>query len=57
MMITPNPYYGTGMAEHRNIALCKGCHNIAFMPEAAVVEEGAGERFAGRMRSLFRLRQ
>jgi hypothetical protein len=53
MTITPNPYYGTGLAQHRTIALCTGCHNIAFVPEAPVTEAGAAERLVGRMRSLF----
>jgi hypothetical protein len=56
MKLTPNPYFGTGLAAHRNIALCGGCPNIAFVPEAEPVVVSAGDRFADVVRSLLRRR-
>lgn len=50
MAPTPNPYYGSGLAEHRMIALCTGCHHIAFIPEPV---EPPVERISSRIRSLF----
>lgn len=54
MTVTANPYYGTGLAEHRTIALCKGCLNIAFIPEAEVETEArvAGQ-LVGRLLGMF----
>jgi hypothetical protein len=50
MALTPNPYFGTGLAEHRTIALCNGCHHIAFIAEPPV-EPAVG--VASKMRALF----
>ncbi len=36
MEAKPNPYFGTGLAIHRYIALCTGCLRVAFIPEPVV---------------------
>ncbi len=37
MTISPNPYFGTGLAVHRLIAECDSCGTVAFVPEAPPV--------------------
>jgi len=37
MTISPNPYFGTGLAVHRLIAECDACGTVAFVPEAPPV--------------------
>ncbi|MCW4385231.1 hypothetical protein OH146_05525 [Salinibacterium sp. SYSU T00001] len=51
MALTPNPYFGTGLAQHRTLALCNGCHHIAFVAEAEQPQPEPG--VAKRMLSLF----
>jgi hypothetical protein len=38
MEAKPNPYFGTGLAIHRYVALCTGCHRVAFIPEPVAPE-------------------
>ena len=52
MEARPNPYFGTGLAIHRYVALCTGCHHVAFIPEP-VVEENRPGRLTAALRSLF----
>ena len=52
MEARPNPYFGTGLAIHRYVALCTGCHHGAFIPEPAVEESRPG-RLTAALRSLF----
>jgi len=52
MKLTPNPYFGTGLAEHRTIALCTGCHHIAFIPEPEKAVVGLADRVADMVRAL-----
>lgn len=37
MTVTPNPYFGTGLAVHRLIAMCDGCGAVSFVPEPEAV--------------------
>lgn len=48
----PNPYFGTGLAIHRYVALCTGCYHVAFVPEPEE-EPSRTERFVGAVRSFF----
>lgn len=57
MDVTDNPYYGTGLAQHRKIALCTGCHNIAFIPERERPDMAVTERISGRFRSMLSRRK
>lgn len=53
MTIGRNPYFGTGLAIHRFIATCNGCHGIAFVPEPTpVAETGLIARVIGLFRSV-----
>lgn len=52
MKLTPNPYFGTGLAEHRTIALCTGCQHIAFIPEPEKPILGLADRVADMVRAL-----
>jgi hypothetical protein len=42
----PNRYFGSGLATHRFIALCRRCDHVAFVPEPGELEnaELVGQR-------------
>ncbi len=48
----PNPYFGTGLAIHRYVALCTGCYHVAFVPEP-VEEPSRTVKFTHAVRSFF----
>lgn len=52
MEARPNPYFGTGLAIHRYVALCTGCHHVAFVPEPTPEEVRPG-RLTAVLRTLF----
>ena len=52
MTVSPNPYFGTGLAVHRHIAVCDGCGAVAFVPEPAAVPSLV-ERLVAYVRSFF----
>jgi hypothetical protein len=52
MTVSPNPYFGTGLAVHRHIAVCDGCGAVAFVPEAEPVPSMV-ERLIAYVRSFF----
>jgi hypothetical protein len=52
MTISPNPYFGTGLAVHRLIAECDACGTVAFVPEPAPVPS-LMERLVAYVRSFF----
>jgi len=54
MEAKPNPYFGTGLAIHRYVALCTGCHRVAFIPEPVAPEVPSRiEQLMGAVRSFF----
>jgi len=52
MTISPNPYFGTGLAVHRHIAECETCGAVAFVPEPEPVPS-LMERIVGVLRAMF----
>lgn len=52
MTVSPNPYFGTGLAVHRHIAVCDGCGAVAFVPEPEPVPSLV-ERLVAYVRSFF----
>lgn len=52
MTVSPNPYFGTGLAIHRNIAECESCGAVAFVPEPEAAP-GFIERLVAFIRRLF----
>ena len=52
MTVSPNPYFGTGLAVHRHIAVCDGCGAVAFVPEPEPVPSMV-ERLVAYVRSFF----
>ncbi|MHA6669173.1 hypothetical protein ACX3O0_09930 [Homoserinimonas sp. A447] len=52
MTISPNPYFGTGLAVHRHIAVCDSCGAVAFVPEPGPVPSLV-ERLVAYVRSFF----
>jgi hypothetical protein len=52
MTVSPNPYFGTGLAVHRHIAVCDGCGAVAFVPEPVPVPSMV-ERLVAYVRSFF----
>ncbi|MEX1079633.1 MAG: hypothetical protein WED09_11050 [Homoserinimonas sp.] len=52
MTISPNPYFGTGLAVHRHIAVCDSCGAVAFVPEPAA--PSMVERLVAYVRNFFR---
>jgi hypothetical protein len=52
LTISPNPYFGTGLAVHRHIAVCDACGAVAFVPEPAAVPS-LTERLVAYVRSFF----
>ncbi len=52
MTISPNPYFGTGLAVHRHIAECESCGAVAFVPEPEAVPS-LMERLVAMVRGLF----
>lgn len=52
MTVTPNPYFGTGLAVHRFIAMCDGCDSVTFVPEPEAVPSMI-ERLVAYVRSFF----
>ncbi len=54
MEAKPNPYFGTGLAIHRYVALCTGCHRVAFIPEPVAPEVPSRvEQLLGAVRGFF----
>lgn len=54
MEAKPNPYFGTGLAIHRYVALCTGCHRVAFIPEPVVQDEPSRtEQLLSAVRGFF----
>ena len=54
MEAKPNPYFGTGLAIHRYVALCTGCHRVAFIPEPVAPEAPTRtEQLLSAVRSFF----
>jgi hypothetical protein len=54
MEAKPNPYFGTGLAIHRYVALCTGCLHVAFVPEPVVAEAPSRtEQLLSAVRGLF----
>lgn len=54
MEAKPNPYFGTGLAIHRYVALCTGCLHVAFVPEPVVAEPPSRtEQLLSAVRGLF----
>jgi hypothetical protein len=37
----PNRYFGSGLATHRFIAVCRRCDHVAFVPEPGELENAA----------------
>jgi hypothetical protein len=52
LTISPNPYFGTGLAIHRHIAVCDGCGAVAFVPEPEPAPSLI-ERLVAYVRSFF----
>lgn len=52
MTVSPNPYFGTGLAVHRHIAVCDGCGAVAFVPEPELVPSLV-VRLAAYLRTFF----
>ena len=52
MTISPNPYFGTGLAVHRLIAECDACGTVSFVPEAPPVPSMM-EKLIAYVRSFF----
>lgn len=52
MTVSPNPYFGTGLAVHRHIAECDTCGAVAFVPEPEAVP-GLMERVVTLLRGFF----
>jgi hypothetical protein len=52
MTISPNPYFGTGLAVHRLIAECDACGTVAFVPEQPPVPS-LMEKLVAYVRSFF----
>lgn len=52
LTISPNPYFGTGLAVHRHIAVCDACGAVAFVPEPAAAPSMM-ERLVAYVRSFF----
>lgn len=52
MTVSPNPYFGTGLAVHRHIAVCDGCGVVAFVPEPEAVPSMV-DRLVAYVRSFF----
>jgi hypothetical protein len=48
----PNPYFGTGLAIHRYVALCTGCYHVAFVPEPEE-EPSRTVKFTHAVRNFF----
>lgn len=52
MTVTPNPYFGTGLAVHRFIAMCDSCDAVTFVPEPEA-EPSMVERLIAHVRTFF----
>jgi hypothetical protein len=52
MTVSKNPYFGTGLAVHRHIAVCDGCGVVVFVPEPEPVPSMV-ERLVAYVRSFF----
>lgn len=52
MTVSPNPYFGTGLAVHRHIAVCDSCGAVAFVPEPEPVPSLV-ERLVAYVRNFF----